>query len=321
VKTPIMSDDMTISTRANARVAELFEDRFRNAFGSTVPGKSAVTIALGIVRRARAGRFDGLRACGFKVGPSTNGLFRAALYCEKNGWTGVSPMSLIEHVLRHTAYGVPQIVGKLIGDDAPLNIWCEEVVSGADLRIMVYRAGDAAVFDGHDVLVDALGDVPEGCTRLFHGTSMDVAHKILKNGIDNDELGHRSDFGQAFYTTPDVACAVYYVRLTGEPRAIVVFDVKSDEFARLTDSRRIDWDVTVRSFRRQRRDERALLLDEALVLQGPIVANGNELDKPGPILAQAACWVQVAFRVPHGAKAIDALKPGNIVQRVSVLRG
>jgi hypothetical protein len=131
---------------------------------------------------------------------------------------------------------------------------------------------------------------------------------------------------------------VYYVRLTcvGEPSdgAIVVFDVKSDEFARLkrvtfTDSRRNDWDVTVRSFRRQRRDERvpdALLLevDEALVLQGPIVANGNELDKPGPILAQAACmddWVQVAFRVPHGAKAIDALKAGNIVQRVSVLRG
>lgn len=79
-----------------------------------------------------------------------------------------------------------------------------------------------------------LGEPPEGCVRLYHGTTISAATSLVRDGVDVDRLQPRSDFGAALFTTPDLPYALYCAFLGTssqhfeEDCAVVVYDVTEE---------------------------------------------------------------------------------------------
>ena len=94
-------------------------------------------------------------------------------------------------------------------------------------RVFSLRSADV------DDLESMLPPVADGLTRLYHGCSIYDATGILNEGIDIESLDPQGDFGAALYTTPDLACSIYYMdyrrTLLNADGAILVFDVNTAE--------------------------------------------------------------------------------------------
>jgi hypothetical protein len=118
---------------------------------------------------------------------------------------------------------------------------CSEVVGGRGVVVHQVGMGDvlrggalrgAATLLADAVAPAALGPVPPGCLRLYHGTSLVAASAILRDGVNWARLSLYCDFGQAWYFTPDFPYALVFANeryldsiVEGDLPAVIAIDV------------------------------------------------------------------------------------------------
>ena len=129
---------------------------------------------------------------------------------------------------------------------------------------------------------------PPDCCRLFHGTTESSAESMLTNGIDRGFFESASDFGAAFYTTPDARYAVTVactcaIATTNHSPVLLVFDVPDDVMRRgawaLTPE---EWVEVVPACRRAATSRLVPSLKQKLatsvLMTGPISGNAGRID-------------------------------------------
>eukprot|EP00053_Salpingoeca_punica_P008650 m.77349 g.77349 ORF g.77349 m.77349 type:complete len:741 (-) comp14694_c0_seq1:750-2972(-) len=341
----------------SARIAAAFEPGLREAILTNIPGKSALSIAIGIVR-AKARSLDPttlfmsdfLAELGFVRNELTRGLFAGGDFLEEHGAMGVSNVSFVSGYLRQLWRGVP-LSRPLLGDGlqhgATQAVKIERMVDGQphsrDVTVLFHqieRGGGYSTFVT-DVLQGQLPQLQPGLIRLYHGTTIFGAHSILNDGIDVTVFNPDSDFGPAFYATQDMLCALHYMNLAMAASShqfdggLLVLDVDRNSLnalANVTDLavNHVKWATLVRICRSQRpiaamgNAEWAQEFTASEIVSGPIVANANDLIGTGNIAQEpeeaGPPWIQDAFREPGGVQAINALHPNSIVQLAYVVR-
>jgi hypothetical protein len=134
----------------------------------------------------------------------------------------------------------------------------------ADRRdVVVFRvskpdADDDADCDGAAAGL-ALRPVPEGCRRLFHGTTVEAAHAILTTGVDLSRCSMYCDFGRGFCTTTisSMAMKAAWAKVLSTPvsreAALLVLDVPTAVLDDIDtwNVAGIDWEEFVAASRRQ----------------------------------------------------------------------
>jgi hypothetical protein len=138
------------------------------------------------------------------------------------------------------------------------------------------------------------GALTEG-TALYHGTSVYSASSIVTDGIDWRMLGHPTDFGLAFYTTPDWKVAYRCALINELPfQVVAILEFDADVLRiRSNDILSIDghlWDATVRAYAGKSTGFVKDHVHHALIVTGSVA---NVEDEGEPI---ATGDVQFAFR-------------------------
>jgi len=275
-----------------------------------------------------------LSALGFKRSSTTGSLFASVAYYEANGFVGVTIMTLVRAFLSEVARGPEGIalVGG-IGDDAKFGELTKVAVAlhdpaleGPDTRTVgmlklrfEWRDSEAT----SDAIVAALGEPAEGVMRLYHGTSIAKATRMLQRGnVDTKMLESTCDFGQGLYTFPKFECALYYsfTRLLDD-QAVVIFDVDEEKLGQLPSmpDLRLDLDKWRRilaafldggGIRDLHHAEQVEYLN-CSVIKGPI--SGTENDERWE-------WTQLAFFPPQVTRQMLTEEEGGLVRSITVVR-
>ena len=334
------------SASAQLRLAGVFRDEYGDVLMQQMPGKSSFSVAMDIFDgNVRYGSLDpvadireyllkaGLREC-----EMSKGLFRAAQYCHEHGWVGVSPHSLVWGYLHYLMN--PPARTSYLGDNLAAGV-------RHTIDLMTNKNGeivqtDFALFEGapqnsdkvqHIMATLEFSECPETFTRVYHGSNIGAIENILYDGPDSGCMKMDSDFGQAFYTTLNLGCAVEYMNLARQQfpmdGAILVLDVDLETLEKF-DLHGDDatWSLIVRACRTNRipnlSAEHKARLRNSDVIMGPIVANCHEIERVGNLSKAPAQaddpWTQIAFTAESGAARLQVSGNDTIVRRIAVLR-
>jgi hypothetical protein len=252
-----------------------------------------------------------------RLGVAAPHLLSAAGDLDARGDTGMSVLQL----LAWQFLPLPKVAcAPLLGDTIARELDTElvEVVNGKD--IAVRHLGGRVILEWYQKqearLVQLEKAVPqlqlrgpaEGNLQLFHGTTIEAADAIIRNGIDPDLFTRNCDFGPAFYTTTSLAYAIdaayrRFVMDRGRSAApaVVVYELSArllEELKEQVPELVADtnfWVAAVAAHRRQREatwtrslaQRVATRWRDASLLHGPICSNAgnvdlNRADPPGP---------------------------------------
>lgn len=175
--------------------------------------------------------------------------------------------------------------------------------------------------------LEKLGECPSGYMRLFHGTNPAYVVSILEY-IDATVFAKHTDFGPAFYTSPDLVYSLEYAfsqcaLQAWEGVAVIVYDIHVTTFQGGRQLKGDDWKNAVAFFRRgfgalcglpskdqQKKFASGLL--NSLLLVGKISANAKTIECGGnPVPGQ---YSQYALKGD-----LERLEPSDTV-RVRVLQ-
>jgi hypothetical protein len=321
------------------RVASVFKDAYiREAVLMDVPGTSSLTRAFKIVRTKWLSLSQEQRSFTFVKklellpfdSKKITGLFAVAQFLDENGAYGVSTMSICHKFLRELWMGYPPVRQQYLGDKlsnenpSQMETFQRSQDRGSrQLRIFWSEFPRSISQDFLKTLTDKLTPCNDDSVRLFHGCHIADAEMIV-DSVNKDMLEDFSDFGKAFYTTPQLWCALFYMNTrVNDVRsvfdgAVVVIDIPKKLLSQLTtvDEVRTDnetWNMTVKYFRQNRADFVTPDLQQRLLasrsLTGPIIRNADELQGNVEALKRVLLskqgngdceWEQVAFRVASG---------------------
>lgn len=197
----------------------------------------------------------------------------------------------------------------------------------------------------------AFGEVPTGCRRLYHGTTAAKATAFLVQGADVLHVEREPhDFGEAFYTTPQISVAFRFAVDTSDhgftstkpdtpgkvhdDPAILVLDVKETKMAELewdfAKGSEEDWCTFVHNSLFGGHGDlpshlaliRSTDCPKGNVISGAMCCNGVDVtDDLGRSTLPASSWeLQTAFRSGRGMKLISPGHPSTGVMAVYVAR-
>lgn len=139
----------------------------------------------------------------------------------------------------------------------------------------------ASILDTSVTLTN-LSDLEGGKYRLYHGTDLVAATEIVENGIDFAKGSTHSDFGQGFYATPDLSCALSYAILTANSThgipVIIELHVDETYLGQNQSLNGENWAAVVSAFRRGPFPSDLRNVRSSPVLSGRISANGGRID-------------------------------------------
>ena len=269
----------------------------------------------------------------------TRPLFEAAHYLDYADAPEVPLKQLVLWYVLYLVHRPTRVRGRHLGDSAqPNGPWVDDTAASDDGNRTrpvrkVFRVAHPATASIDQAFADRLSSLlpaPASSTdllRLYHGTSLSAAESIVF-GINRDRLDPCCDFGLAFYLTPDLLCALHWMRwpiTECNAGALLVYDVEVDKLCALRwvgfevpgrdvvgecdegERPLVEWERLVRACRagdptQDLEDEEVRRFARAEVLSGPVLENANEvrLDKTQRPLPVNTPWEQYAMRRAEG---------------------